>query len=106
MSANQIVLIGPASKDNSIFSDIDEFKSLKLVTCVKKWHESEGILITTSKSFKGLESDVVILYELDSFSNLFRLEDLYVACTRAKVLLIAFAQEGECLETLKQAVKN
>ena len=60
--------------------------------------------MTTARSFKGLEADVVILYDLGDFGKLFRREDLYVACTRAKVLLVAVVHGLECREVIETAL--
>ena len=49
---------------------------------------------------KGLAAEVVILYDLGGFGRLFRREDLYVACTRAKVLLIAVVHGDECRDVI------
>lgn len=61
-------------------------------------------LVTTARSFKGLEADVVLLYDLGDFGRLFRKEDLYVACTRARVLLIAVAHGLDCRAVIHAAL--
>lgn len=99
----QIALIGPASKKKGSLAGLNEIDGVPVVTSAQEWRDGGGVLITTSRSFKGLEADVVILYDLEGFGKLFRLEDLYVACTRAKLLLIAFAQEGAAQDALLTA---
>lgn len=103
VAPNQLVVIGPAAKDNGSLADLDDIDGVPLVTSAERWRNGEGILVTTARSFKGLEAEVVVLYDLNGFGRLFRREDLYVACTRAKVLLVAIAQAGECRDVMTAA---
>ena len=63
-----------------------------------------GVLVTTARSFKGLEADVVLLYDLSDFGRSFRLEDLYVACTRARVMLVAVVHGAKCRKVIESAL--
>ena len=99
----QIAVIGPAAKKNGSLSDLTEVDGIPIVTSVQAWRDGEGILVTTARSFKGLEAEVVVLYDLGGFGRLFRREDLYVACTRAKVLLIAIVRGEQCREVIATA---
>ena len=101
--AGQIAVIGPAAKKKGSLSELKDIDGVPVVTSVKEWEEGGGILVTTARSFKGLEAEVVLLYDLGGFGRLFRLEDLYVACTRAKVLLIAFVHGRQCREVVVAA---
>ena len=103
VSPRQIAVIGPAAKDNGSLAGIDHVNDVQLVTTTDAWRDGAGILVTTARSFKGLEADVVLLYDLGSFGRLFRKEDLYVACTRAKVLLIAIVHGAECRAVIDSA---
>ena len=99
----QIAVIGPAAKKNGSLSDLTEVDGIPIVTSVQEWRDGGGILVTTARSFKGLEAEVVVLYDLGGFGRLFRREDLYVACTRAKVLLIAIVHGEQCREVIAAA---
>ena len=99
----QIAVIGPASKDNGSLSDLTEVEGVPLVTSAEAWRDGGGVLVTTARSFKGLEAEVVLLYDLGGFGRLFRREDLYVACTRAKALLIAVVHGDQCREVVAAA---
>ena len=99
----QIAVIGPAAKESGSLSDQTEFDGVPIVTSTTKWRDGEGVLVTTARSFKGLEAEVVLLYDLGGFGRLFRREDLYVACTRAKVLLIAVVHGDECRDVIAAA---
>ena len=103
VAPGQIAVIGPAAKQNGSVADLPEIDGVPLVTSAEEWRDGGGILVTTARSFKGLEADVVILYDLGGFGQLFRREDLYVACTRAKVLLIAVVHGDECRGILAAA---
>lgn len=101
----QIAIIGPAAKENGSLADVMEFDGVSLVTSVDVWRDGGGVLVTTARSFKGLEADVVILYDLGNFGSFFRKEDLYVACTRARVYLIAVAHGAECRAAINSAIE-
>jgi len=103
VAPRQIAVIGPAAKENGSLSDLTDIDGVPLVMSAEEWRDGEGILVTTARSFKGLEAEVVVLYDLDGFGRLFRREDLYVACTRAKVLLIAVVHGDLCREVITAA---
>lgn len=105
VSPRQISLIGPSAKANGSLAEVSQFAGFPIVTSAEKWREGGSILVTTARSFKGLEADVVLLYDLGGFMRLFRREDLYVACTRAKVLLIAVVHGSECRTVIEQAIR-
>lgn len=69
------------------------------------WTKGEGLLVTTPRSFKGLEADVVILLGMSDFRETFTESDLYVAMTRAKCRLYAICREGEVLDRLKKGLE-
>ena len=100
VAPRQIAVIGPAAKENGSLSDINDVDGTALVTSALAWRAGEGVLVTTARSFKGLEADVVVLYDLGGFGPLFRREDLYVSCTRAKALLVAIVHGDQCREVI------
>lgn len=103
VAPNQIAVIGPSAKDKGSLADLTNVDGVSLVTSAEEWRQGGGVLVTTARSFKGLEAEVVILYDLGGFSRLFRPEDLYVSCTRAKVLLIAIVHGDECRQVITAA---
>ena len=103
VAPEQIAIIGPAAKANGSLSDLTKIDDVSVVTSVQKWRDGGGVLVTTARSFKGLEAEVVVLYDLGGFGQLFRREDLYVACTRAKVLLFAVVHGDQCREVISTA---
>ena len=100
----QIVLMGPSAKANGSLADVSEAGGVPLITSIDDWRDGGGVLVTTARSFKGLEADAVLLYDLNDFGRLFRLEDLYVACSRAKVMLVAVVHGPRCREVLESAL--
>ena len=104
VSPQQVAVIGPASKTRGSLADVDQVNGVPLVTSADSWRGGDGALVTTARSFKGLEADVVVLYDLGGFGPLFRREDLYVACTRAKVLLVAVVHGSECRSVVERAI--
>lgn len=100
---HQIAVIGPAAKTNGSLADLAEVEGVPLVTSADTWRDGGSVLVTTSRSFKGLEADVVLLYDLGDFTRLFQKGDLYVACTRARVLLIAIVHGSECRAMIEDA---
>jgi superfamily I DNA/RNA helicase len=103
VAPRQLAVIGPAAKGNGSLADVTEIEGVPLVTSADEWRSGGGVLVTTARSFKGLEADVVLLYDLGDFGRLFRKEDLYVACTRARVLLIAIVHGSECRAVINAA---
>ena len=99
----QIAVIGPAAKDRGSLADVSDIDGVPLVTSTLAWRAGDGVLVTTARSFKGLEADVVVLYALGGFGPLFKREDLYVACTRAKSLLVAIVHGDQCKEVIAVA---
>ena len=104
MAPHQVALIGPSAKANGSLADVDEVDGVPLVTGADDWRDGAGVLVTTARSFKGLEADVVLLFDLGDFGRLFRREDLYVACTRAKFMLVAIVHGAECRAVLDVAL--
>lgn len=103
VAPRQIAVIGPAAKESGSLSDLTDVDGVPIVTSAEEWRDGGGVLVTTARSFKGLEAEVVLLYDLSGFGRLFRREDLYVACTRAKVLLIAVVHGDQCREVIAAA---
>ena len=99
----QIAVIGPATKDKGSLTDVSDVDGVPLVTSALTWREGGGVLVTTARSFKGLEAEVVVLYDLGGFGPLFKREDLYVSCTRAKALLVAIVHGDKCREVILAA---
>lgn len=87
LTPGQVVLIGPAAWEHGSLVGVARIAGVPLVTDARDWRAGKGLLCTTARSFKGLESDAAVVYDLDGLGGLFTTSDLYVAWTRAKHLL-------------------
>lgn len=103
---SQLALIGPRSFENGSLADVSEITGVALTTDTRAWNRNKGILVTTARSFKGLEADVVVVYDLDGISKAFSYVDLYVACTRARSHVHFLVTGKEILADIKAAIQN
>ena len=106
LKASNIVLIGPCAWKNGSLRDVPEIAGVPLTNNFRQWYEGRGILVTTARSFKGLEADVVVMYDLSFLSSSFTRVDLYVACTRARSHIHFCIAGKEILAEVKNAVKS
>lgn len=90
---SDIVILSPWSDDGNRIEDnavlhLEKTQIIKIQEYYNNSKKNEKkIRWSTIKSFKGLESNYVILTDIpkyDNKSNFFTSDDLYVACTRAK----------------------
>lgn len=103
---SQIALIGPASKDRGSLSKMSDVAGVKVVTSATDWRAGKGVLCTTARSFKGLEADVVILYDLAAIGAGFTNSDLYVACSRARHALVVISHDERIRAVLERAISS
>ncbi len=94
IAPHRIVVIGPASRSNGSLAHHDEVAGVPFIDDASEWRRNKGVLVTTARSFKGLEADIVIVYGLSNYSGFFTQTDLYVAWTRARHRLILVCQPG------------
>lgn len=91
----QLALLGPAGLAKGPLARHTEVDGVPLLDDASDWRRGRGVLVTTARSFKGLEADIVIVYGLTNFGAFFTPTDLYVAWTRARHRLILICQSGE-----------
>lgn len=101
---SQLVLIGPRGLENGSLADVSEISGIALTIDTRVWNRNEGILVTTARSFKGLEADAVVVYDLDRISKGFSHIDLYVACTRARSHVHFLVTGKEMIADIKAAI--
>jgi superfamily I DNA/RNA helicase len=106
INPRQIALIGPAAHGRGSLARHAEVDGVPLIDDAADWRRGAGILVTTARSFKGLEADVVIAYGLSGFGTLFTTTDLYVAWTRARHRLILVCQAGEVCSAAQSAISD
>ena len=95
LKADQLAILSPTKKDKSSLANTNAVRGIQLTDDINVWKASEGILFSTVKNFKGLEADAVILIDSPSEeeSPYFNKSDYYVACSRAKHLLVVLHKE-------------
>lgn len=78
---SDIVILTLKTESESIMSNIHKISSIPIT----KEKSNSSILFTTAKKFKGLESRVIIIVDIDeaSFNDEKRKRSFYVACSRA-----------------------
>ena len=67
---------------------------MELTDDISRWKSGKGILFSTVKGFKGLEADAILLIDIPPTdeASLFKKADYYVACSRAKHLLVVLSE--------------
>ena len=101
---SQIALIGPRALTRGSLSRVTAIDGTPLSSDAAAWRSGGGVLVTTARAFKGLEADVVVLYDLQGFGERFTRTDLYVAWTRAKHRLIAICHGAEVRAEIEAAL--
>lgn len=93
LDPSQIAILSPYKQAEPL-ARIKAINKLLLSDDLASWRSNRSILHTTIRSFKGLEADVVILVLRDkpTGDSVFTKADYYVACSRAKHLLVIFSQ--------------
>lgn len=104
LTPRQIAIIGPAGKARGPLGSVTAVDGVPLVEDARVWREGGGILVTTARSFKGLEADVVVLADFSGLGGLFTVCDLYVALTRARSHLIIVAHDRAAREQIDSAI--
>lgn len=95
LPVESIVLLSPRRMENSSLAGIERIAGLKLVDSSRgvSRARSDAIKFSTIHSFKGLESQVVIIVDIDSVEGERSQSLLYVAMSRARSLLILMINE-------------
>ena len=90
LKTSQVAILSPNRKDRSSIKGLAAVKGIKITENIDEWRGGKEILFSTVKNFKGLESDAVIIIDVPSEedSTFFKQSDYYVACSRAKHLLV------------------
>lgn len=109
IDVNRIAILSMKTEENSICAGVKKIKSF----CISDNIDSNAIIFTTCRKFKGLEADVVILVDLDE--NAFAHDEtrrlFYVGASRAKhfldiICVIDKANEINLAKDLSNNVKN
>lgn len=105
LAKRDIVILTVKTEDTSILSDISSVESYNIVSNIN----SSEILFTSARKFKGLESNIVILVDMDekSFEDEESKRVIYVGASRAKYGLdfIAMVTDGQ-LSQIAEAMQG
>ena len=104
LAPSQIAVICPTTHAKGPLSAVKAVEGVAFVESALDWREGAGILLTTPRRFKGLESDVVLLCDFAGVGPSFTLGDLYVALTRARSHLVIVARDQRSAVDLREAL--
>jgi superfamily I DNA/RNA helicase len=95
LQSKQVAILSPKAKKNSSLSDLDTLAGISITNDLETWKANEGVLHSTVRGFKGLEADAIILIDVPQQDEraYFSTSDRYVACSRAKHLLVIIQLE-------------
>lgn len=104
-SLSDITILTLKTEEKSILGKLNKIGNIKLSST----KNSNSILFTTARKFKGLESRIVIVIDIDSnnFKEGINNNLLYVACSRAtQVLTLLFDSDKECISSIANTIDN
>ena len=94
VSVDDMMILSPRRLENSALAGVEEVCDLPLVDCSRSLSTSGGcVRFSTIHSFKGLESQVVIIIDIDEVDDDMSQALLYVGMSRARSLLIMLINE-------------
>jgi hypothetical protein len=95
LKPSQVAILSPGVKQRGSLKGLDSLRGVRITDDIDQWRDDKGILFSTVKSFKGLEADAVILIDVPAAldSSFFKPSDYYVACSRAKHILVVIHKE-------------
>lgn len=93
LRCSQIAILSPFEKSNSCLSEQTRIGRATVCTNPNEWRANKGILLTTIRRFKGLEADAIVVTDVPDPSQnpYFTKSDFYVACSRAKHILVVYS---------------
>jgi len=94
--------------DFSGFKGVNKCGKHPLTSSIKDWKSERGVLLESSKKFKGLEADVVILADMPTpgSSEFFTESDLYVSASRGKHRLYIICKTIEAQRYANEKVEK
>ncbi len=94
LRADDVMILSPRRLENSALATIERICDAPLVDCSRSLDTLKGcIRYSTIHSFKGLESQVVIVVDIEEVDDERSQSLLYVGMSRARSLLILMIQE-------------
>jgi hypothetical protein len=99
----QIVVLSPRTLERSLVSTFDQSRLPRRILDIDD--PGRGIRFSTIAGFKGLESDAVLLVDIDELSSAERVAQLYTGASRAKSLL-GIVLEESCRDVYTERVRD
>ncbi len=95
LEPKQIAILSPYKKQNTCIANLERINKITITDNIDDWRAGRSVLMTTIRSFKGLEADaiLVVLNGPPVNDSIFTTSDFYVACSRAKHLLTVYSQQ-------------
>ena len=95
LKPSQIAILSPFDKSKSCLADVARLGRTQICTNPHEWRANKGVLLATIRSFKGLEADAIVVADVPNpeTTPYFSIPDLYVACSRAKHILVILTTE-------------
>ena len=94
LRVDDVMILSPRRLENSALAAVEQICDAPLVDCSRSLETDQGgIRYSTIHSFKGLESQVVIVVDIDEVDDERSQSLLYVGMSRARSLLILMIQE-------------
>jgi hypothetical protein len=102
LKPEQIAVVTRGNVEKSSMANLKSIAGIPFVTRLDEWKNGVGILLTSLYRFKGLETDALVLVDVeppnpDAPASGFRPEHFYVACSRAKHLLTIISRSDDWL---------
>lgn len=95
VSVEDLMVLSPRRLENSALASVEKIGQLPLVDCSRSLDAGRGcIRFSTIHSFKGLESKVAIIVDIDQVEGERSQSLLYVGMSRARGLLILLIHEN------------
>ena len=92
--ADDIIILSTRRLENSVLADVEKVGEFPLVDCSRTLDAPQECLrFSTIHSFKGLESQVAIVVDIEDVEDARTQSILYVGMSRARGLLVLFAHE-------------
>lgn len=102
---SDIVILSLKKESDSIMSNVYKLSGIPIL----REKSNSAVLFTTAKKFKGLESRVIIITDIDEscFNDEAKKQVFYIACSRAtqKLLLFVNADDAQ-LQAMGNAINN
>ncbi len=98
---DDIAILSPRRLENSVLAEVEKVGDLPLVDCSRTLEAPrECLRFSTIHSFKGLESQVVIIVDIEDVDEERSQSLLYVGMSRARGLLILWPMNGSAGQSI------